>query len=104
MDTDDGTLEWIRKGVIEATIAQKPFTMAYYGLKMLDDLHHHPRAVRDTRLPDSPFAPLPAFVDTGATLIDKSNLDDFIKTRDATMPKRRSEEHTSELQSPCNLV
>ena len=89
MDTDDGTLQWIRKGVIEATIAQKPFTMAYYGLKMLDDLHHHPRAVQDANLSDSPFSPLPAFVDTGATLIDKSNLDDFIKTRDATMPKQR---------------
>ena len=59
------------------------------GLKMLDDLHHHPRAVQDANLSDSPFSPLPAFVDTGATLIDKSNLDDFIKTRDATMPKQR---------------
>src|SRR5271165_271287 len=39
MDTDQGTLDWIKKGVIAATIAQKPFTMAFYGLKALGDLH-----------------------------------------------------------------
>ncbi len=37
MDTDEDTLKWIQKGVIAATIAQKPFTMAYYGVKMLDE-------------------------------------------------------------------
>ena len=28
MDTDPGTVDWIKKGVISATIAQKPYTMA----------------------------------------------------------------------------
>ncbi len=42
MDTDPGTLDWIKKGVISATIAQKPFTMAYFGAKVLGDLHLHP--------------------------------------------------------------
>ena len=41
MDTDDNTLEWIQKGVIAATISQKPYTMSFVGLKMLDDLYHH---------------------------------------------------------------
>ena len=36
MDTDEGTLTWIQKGKIAATIAQKPYTMAYFGLQMLD--------------------------------------------------------------------
>ena len=45
MDTDPDTIDWIRKGVIAATIAQKPYTMAYIGLEMLDNLHHNlPRA------------------------------------------------------------
>jgi len=41
MDTDPDTLDWIQKGVIVATIAQKPYTMAMVGLRMLDDLHHN---------------------------------------------------------------
>src|SRR5579864_1767069 len=32
MDTDPRTLEWIQKGKISATIGQKSYTMAYYGL------------------------------------------------------------------------
>jgi ribose transport system substrate-binding protein len=82
MDTDQGVLDWIKKGVIAATIAQKPFTMAYQGLKMLDDLHHNKPNLQDDVLLHGPFARFPSFIDTGATLIDKSNLDDFIKRRD----------------------
>src|SRR5258708_1577468 len=90
MDTDEETLEWIRKGVINATIAQKPFTMAYFGLKMLDDLHHSKTNLQDDALLRGPFARLPSFVDTGATLIDKSNLDEFIKTRDEASGKTQA--------------
>jgi ABC-type sugar transport system substrate-binding protein len=32
MDTDPDTLEWIQKGVIAATISQKPYSMALVGL------------------------------------------------------------------------
>lgn len=79
MDTDPRTLEWIQKGMIAATIAQKPFTMAYFGVQVLDGLYHHkPPSLtmnwaRDTR------SPLPAFIDTGATMIDKSNVDEFMR-------------------------
>ncbi len=31
MDTDQETLDWIQKGVIAATIAQKPYSMAFVG-------------------------------------------------------------------------
>lgn len=78
MDTDPDTLEWIKKGVIAATIAQKPYTMSYVGLKMLDDLHHHKLKSLQQNWAQDPFSPLPAFVDTGATLIDKNNVDAFI--------------------------
>jgi ribose transport system substrate-binding protein len=83
MDTDEGTLNWIQKGVIAATIAQKPFTMAYYGTKMLDELQHRKPASLDINWAQDPFSPLPTFVDTGATLITKENVADFIKARDA---------------------
>jgi ribose transport system substrate-binding protein len=83
MDTDQETLDAIREGIIAATIAQKPATMTYVGTMMLDDLHHHPPGSLDQDWKNDPYSPVPAFVDTGATLIDKSNLDDFMKARDA---------------------
>ena len=42
MDTEQRTLEGIQQGLISATIGQKPFTMAFFGIKLLDDLHHSP--------------------------------------------------------------
>ncbi|HZQ21377.1 MAG TPA: substrate-binding domain-containing protein [Terriglobales bacterium] len=77
MDTDPDTLEWIQKGVIAATIAQKPYTMSFVGLRMLDDLYHHKPSSLDTDWSKDSFAPIPAFVDTGSDLIDKSNLEAF---------------------------
>jgi len=78
MDADPGTLGWIQKEVIAATISQKPYTMAFLGLKMLDDLHHEGLATLDSDWTRDSFAPVPAFVDTGSALVDKSNLDAFV--------------------------
>lgn len=79
MDTDAETLDWIKKGAIAATIAQKPYTMAFVGLQMLDGLHHHrPASLEEDWSKDS-YAPIPAFVDTGSDLIDKSNVDAFLQ-------------------------
>ena len=83
MDTDQRTLEWIQKGVIAATIAQKPFTMGFYGLKVLDDLYHYPLNPLGANWAQDPFSPMPSFIDTGATLVDKSNVEAFIKARNA---------------------
>jgi ribose transport system substrate-binding protein len=81
MDTDQDTLEWLRKGAIAATIAQKPFTMAFYGVKMLDDLHHYPPATLGRVWAQDTFSPVPVFVDTGTTLIDRGNLDAFVQAQ-----------------------
>jgi ribose transport system substrate-binding protein len=90
MDTDELTLEGIRKGTISATVAQKPFTMAFTAVKMLDDIHHHKPASLDRRWALDPFSPIPAFVDTGATLIDKSNVEEFIREHQAaTAPAKK---------------
>ena len=83
MDTDQETLDGIRDGTIAGTIAQKPSTMTYVGTMMLDTIHHHPPNSLNINWQTDPYAIVPAFVDTGATLIDKSNLEDFIKARDA---------------------
>jgi ribose transport system substrate-binding protein len=75
MDTDEDTLTWIQKGVIAATISQKPYTMSFVGLKMLDDLYHHKLSSLTTDWAKDSFAPIPAFVDTGSSLVDKTNVD-----------------------------
>ncbi|MDX2149146.1 MAG: substrate-binding domain-containing protein [Bryobacteraceae bacterium] len=79
MDTDGGTLDWIKKGAIVATIAQKPYSMAFYGVKVLADLHYYkPSQMAQDWSKDS-RAPVPNFIDTGATLVDKNNVDQFTK-------------------------
>jgi ribose transport system substrate-binding protein len=78
MDVDQATLELVKDGTIQATISQKPYTMALLGLKALDEIHHYPLhpLVRDYAL--DARAPIPAFVDTGVALVDKSNVDKFL--------------------------
>jgi ribose transport system substrate-binding protein len=75
MDTDDDTLSWIQKGVIVATISQKPYTMSFVGVKILDDLYHHKLSTLSNDWAKDSFAPIPAFVDTGSSLVDKTNVD-----------------------------
>ncbi len=89
MDTDQETLDWIQKGVIAATIAQKPYTMAFVGMQMLDNLYHHKPSSLDRDWSKDSFAPIPSFVDTGSDLIDKSNVDSFVQAGKnlATAPK-----------------
>jgi ribose transport system substrate-binding protein len=79
MDTDQETLDWIQKGVIVATIGQKPYTMAFVGMQMLDNLYHHKPSSLDKDWSKDSFAPIPGFVDTGSDLIDKSNVESFVQ-------------------------
>ncbi len=81
MDTDPETLDWIKKGGIAATISQKPYTMAFVGMQMLDNLHHHKPSSLETDWSKDSFAPIPYFVDTGSALIDKSNVDSFLQAK-----------------------
>jgi serine/threonine protein kinase len=86
-DNDPGTLDWIQRGAIAATVVQKPYVMSYYGLKFLDDLHHNAvhefrnsKEASDTwtwgppRQPRTRWPPMPVWVDTGTVLVDKNNL------------------------------
>ncbi len=76
-DTDPGTLEAIRDGTIDATIAQKPYTMGNFGMKLLFDVFHAPPPMLNKDFKTDLFAPYPVFIDTGSALIDRSNVDLF---------------------------
>ena len=83
MDTDQRTTDWIQKGVISATIAQKPFTMAYYGAKLLGDLHLHPPTPLTRNWAQIAMSPIPTFVDTGSFILDKGNVGAFLSANSA---------------------
>jgi len=73
MDKDPETLDFIAGGTILASVAQKPYTMAFYGLQALDDLHHNVvHEFADWR--SAPASPLPTLEDTGIGVVDKSNI------------------------------
>jgi ribose transport system substrate-binding protein len=68
-DKDPQTLEAIDRKWITATVVQKPYVMAYYGVRFLDDLHHN--VVHEFKdWATAPTAPLPTFVDTGTAVVD----------------------------------
>ena len=77
-DVAPDTLGAIKAGTIDATVAQKPFTMGYVGLKALDQVFHDPPTQPGKDYSADSFAPYPTFVDTGTSLVDKSNVDAYI--------------------------
>ena len=75
MDVDQATLDLVKDGTIDSTISQKPYTMAYLGLRALDQVYHYPMKPLGQDYGLDPFSPFPAFVDTGVSLVDKSNVE-----------------------------
>jgi ribose transport system substrate-binding protein len=75
-DKDPQTLDAIDRKWITATVVQKPYVMAFYGVRFLDDLHHN--AVHEFKdWATAPTDPLPTWVDTGTAVIDETNLAAF---------------------------
>jgi len=73
MDALAPTLDGIENGTITATLAQKPFTMGYYSLRLIADLNLN-KQHSAVDFAGNPNSRLPRFVDTGVALVDKSNL------------------------------
>lgn len=65
-DTDKGTLDMVKEGVISATLAQGTWKMGYWSLQFLFHLNHE---IGD---PD-----VPRVVDTGITVVTRENVDQF---------------------------
>jgi ribose transport system substrate-binding protein len=77
-DVNQDTLDGIKSGTIDATIAQKPYTMGYVGLKAVDDVFHYPPKQFGKDYSADSFSPYPVFVDTGTSVVDQSNVDLYI--------------------------
>jgi ribose transport system substrate-binding protein len=78
-DVDPDTLQGIKDGVIDSTLVQKPYTMGYAGLRALDEIFHNPAAPAGKEMSTDAFAPYPAFIDTGTSLVDKTNVEVYFE-------------------------
>jgi len=78
MDVDKPTLELVKSGIITATISQKPFTMAYIGGQVLQSIHRDPLPSLTRNYEPDPFAPVPAFIDTGSSIVNANNVDLYL--------------------------
>ncbi len=77
-DINQDTLDGIKGGTIDSTVVQKPFSMGYFGLKALDEAFHSPPSQLGKDYGADAFSPYPVFVDTGTSLVDKSNVDIYL--------------------------
>lgn len=75
-DTDKGTLDAIKAGIISASIAQGTYIMGYQSMNFLYQLQHKLiNPVEDWK--KKGISPLPSFVDTGVDIVTKDNVDSF---------------------------
>jgi ribose transport system substrate-binding protein len=75
-DTDKGTLDMVKDGVISMTLAQGTWNMGYWSLQFLFHLHHNLlQPLPNGKRPDTSL--LPAYVDTGITVVTKENVENY---------------------------
>lgn len=75
-DTDQGTLDLIKEGIIRASIAQGTWNMGYWSMQFLYQVNHNlVKPVEGWR--SKAINPLPGSMDTGTNVVTKDNVDAF---------------------------
>ncbi|MBW5447953.1 substrate-binding domain-containing protein [Cohnella sp. CFH 77786] len=74
-DTDKGTLDMVKDGTINATLAQGTWNMGYWALMELFHLRH--KIVQPNSEAAGGAAPLPPYIDTGVTVVTRANVDNY---------------------------
>ncbi|WP_422448767.1 substrate-binding domain-containing protein [Thermoanaerobacterium sp. DL9XJH110] len=74
-DTDKGTLDNVKAGVIDATLAQGTWHMGYWGMMFLYHLKHDLLKPIEGDWKTANVLPLPPSIDTGVTVVTKENAD-----------------------------
>lgn len=77
IDRDSATLEAIQNGDIYSTVAGKQYTEVYYGVKICYDYNHGSKQAFSSDDIAANMVIAPSFVDTGALIINKDNVDKF---------------------------
>lgn len=74
-DTDKGTLDLVKDGTINATLAQGTWNMGYWSL--LELFHHHHDLVQPDSEDMNGAHQLPPHIDTGVTIVNQDNVDNY---------------------------
>lgn len=75
-DTDKGTLDAIKEGSIDSSIAQGTWNMGFWALQYIYQMKHGLiNPVEGWK--EKGIAPLPPYVDTGVSVVTKDNVDSF---------------------------
>ncbi|MCF7708696.1 MAG: substrate-binding domain-containing protein [Verrucomicrobia bacterium] len=76
MDRNEATLDFIERGFIQSSLAQRSYTMSYLGLHLLHMLNHDKiKMVSDWEA--AGVCPLPTSINTGVVVIDTNNVEYF---------------------------
>jgi len=74
-DTDKGTLDLVKDGTINATLAQGTWNMGYWSLMDLFHLHHG--IVQPNSRGPNGSPPVPPYTDTGITVVSRVNVEQY---------------------------
>ena len=75
-DTDKGTLDMVKSGVLSATIVQGTWNMGYWSLMHL--FHPNHQLVEPiSNKNNTGVSPLPTYVDTGVSVVTQENVEHF---------------------------
>lgn len=77
IDRESSTLEAIQNGDIYSTVAGKQYTEVYYGVKLCYDYRHGAKNAFSADDAAAGMVIAPSFIDTGALIINKDNVDMF---------------------------
>lgn len=78
IDRDSATLEYVQNGDIYSTVAGKQYTEVYYGVKFCYDYNHGAKNAFSSDDASADLVIAPSFVDTGALIINKANVEKFV--------------------------
>jgi len=78
-DTDPGTLDFVKAGVIDATLAQGTWNMGYWGQMFLYHLSEDLlNPIKNGNWQEAGINPLPNYVDTGVNLVTQENVEFYM--------------------------
>lgn len=80
MDRGNDVLEYIKDGVISATVAQQTALMPFYAVQILYNLNNYKIPI-STDNAKAGVSGAPEVVDTGVVIIDKANYEYFMRKR-----------------------
>jgi ribose transport system substrate-binding protein len=78
MDRGNEVLEYIKDGVISATVVQQTALMPFYAVQILYNLNNHPLPATSDNA-KAGITGVPEVIDTGVVLVDKDNYQYFVR-------------------------